>query len=151
MDFGQKKFFVKLIYLISWVFFWPRLFLNFLVHWVSNQNRFTATARLFQLDGLIDQCETILEETINIETVIKYYDAATMYASFPVQNACLKWLRVNLLSHLPEHPTKLRWICLIKFTCVFTEKFCEMHYFFNNLDWFPPMLWNNSSRIRAWW
>merc|ERR1719273_1027950 len=34
-----------------------------------------ATARLFQLDGLIDQCETILEETINIETVIKYYDA----------------------------------------------------------------------------
>ena len=71
-------------------------------------NIFTATARLFQLDGLIDQCETILEETINIETVIKYYDAATMYASFPVQNACLKWLRVNLLSHLPEHPTKLR-------------------------------------------
>ena len=72
------------------------------------KNIFTATARLFQLDGLIDQCETILEETINIETVIKYYDAATMYASFPVQNACLKWLRVNLLSHLPEHPTKLR-------------------------------------------
>ena len=74
------------------------------------KNIFTATARLFQLDGLIDQCETILEETINIETVIKYYDAATMYASFPVQNACLKWLRVNLLSHLPEHPTKLRLV-----------------------------------------
>ena len=69
-----------------------------------------ATATLFQLEGLIDQCETILEETVNIETVIKFYEAAVMYASIRVQRSCIKWLRVNLLSHLPEHPTKLRLI-----------------------------------------
>ena len=69
-----------------------------------------ATATLFQLDGLIDQCASIMEETVNIETVIKYYDAGINYASSKIQEACLIWLQVNLLSHLPEHPAKLRQI-----------------------------------------
>ena len=71
---------------------------------------FFVPATLFQLEGLIDQCETILEETVNIETVIKFYESAAMYASNRVQKACMKWLQVNLLSHLPEHPTKLRTV-----------------------------------------
>ena len=32
-----------------------------------------ATASLFQMDGLADQCANIMEETVNIETVIYIY------------------------------------------------------------------------------
>lgn len=71
-----------------------------------------ATATLFQLDGLIDQCASIMEETVNIETVTKYFDTATMYGSLKIQKACISWLKVNLLSHLPEHPSKLRLISI---------------------------------------
>lgn len=35
-----------------------------------------ATATLFQLEGLIEQCSSIMEETINIETVAKYYETS---------------------------------------------------------------------------
>ena len=42
--------------------------------------------------------------------MIKFYESAAMYASNRVQKACMKWLQVNLLSHLPEHPTKLRTV-----------------------------------------
>lgn len=69
-----------------------------------------ATATLFQLDGLIDQCSSIMDETINIETVVKYHEAGLLYGSARIQQACIQWLKVNLLSHLPEHPAKLRQI-----------------------------------------
>ena len=51
-----------------------------------------------------------MEETINIETVVKYYETAQLYGCGQVQNSCLNWLKVNLLSHLPEHPDKLRQV-----------------------------------------
>ena len=69
-----------------------------------------ATATLIQQDGLIDQCCQIMEETINIETVSKYYETAQLYGCGQVQSSCLNWLKVNLLSHLPEHPDKLRQV-----------------------------------------
>ena len=71
-----------------------------------------AAATLIQQDGLIDQCCQIMEETINIETVSKYYETAQLYGCGQVQNSCLNWLKVNLLSHLPEHPEKLRQVPL---------------------------------------
>ena len=71
---------------------------------------FSAAATLLQQDGLIDQCCQIMEETINIETVVKYYETAQIYGCGQVQNSCLNWLKVNLLSHLPEHPEKLRQV-----------------------------------------
>jgi BTB/POZ domain-containing protein 13 len=63
-----------------------------------------------QLDGLIDQCVLIIEETINVKTVARYYEAATLYGAKNIEKACLAWLKVNLLSHLPEHPEHLREI-----------------------------------------
>ena len=51
-----------------------------------------------------------MDETINIETVVKYYETAMMYGCSSVQESCLQWLKVNLLSHLPEHPDKLRQV-----------------------------------------
>ena len=90
LGFQHPRIFILILREINWIFFVP--------------------ATLFQLEGLIDQCETILEETVNIETVIKFYESAAMYASNRVQKACMKWLQVNLLSHLPEHPTKLRTV-----------------------------------------
>ena len=67
-----------------------------------------AAANLFQLDGLIDQCVAIMEETINVKTVARYYDSASFYGATQVERACLAWLKVNLLSHMPEHPERLR-------------------------------------------
>ena len=62
------------------------------------------------MDGLIDQCVSIMEETINVRTVARYYDSASFYGATHIERACLAWLKVNLLSHLPEHPEHLRAI-----------------------------------------
>ncbi len=67
-----------------------------------------AAATLFQIEGLIVQCLDIMEETINIETVVEYHDMANEYGALGLKNLCMKWLKVNLLSHMPEHPEKLR-------------------------------------------
>ena len=51
-----------------------------------------------------------MEETINVKTVARYYDSASFYGAIHIERACLAWLKVNLLSHLPEHPERLREI-----------------------------------------
>ena len=66
----------------------------------------------FQLDGLIDQCVLIMEETINVRTVARYFETAILYGTKEIETACLNWLKVNLLSHLPEHPEHLRNISI---------------------------------------
>ena len=66
----------------------------------------------FQLDGLIDQCVLIMEETINVRTVARYFETAILYGTKEIEAACLNWLKVNLLSHLPEHPEYLRNISI---------------------------------------
>lgn len=67
-----------------------------------------STAILLQLDGLIDQCVAMMVETINVRTVVHFHEAAALYGCSQVEEACLAWLKVNLLSHMPEHPDKLR-------------------------------------------
>lgn len=69
-----------------------------------------ATATLLQLDGVITQCVEIMEETVNVQTAVKYYEASTEYGVNKVKEACFKWLLVNLLSFLPESPKRLREI-----------------------------------------
>ncbi|PNF30590.1 hypothetical protein B7P43_G06130 [Cryptotermes secundus] len=69
-----------------------------------------ATATLFQLDGIIDQCTEIMIETVNAETAVKYYDAAYEYGVKKVKDVAFKWLLINLLSYFPEQSKNLREI-----------------------------------------
>lgn len=69
-----------------------------------------ATASLFQLEGLISQCLVIMDETVNVETVVSYWEACQTYGCVDLGRTCVEWLTVNLLSHLPDHPTRLREI-----------------------------------------
>ena len=57
-------------------------------------------ATLFQLEGLMDQCLSIMEETINVQTVIKYYETSLLYGTEKIRMECLKWLRVNLVNYI---------------------------------------------------
>lgn len=69
-----------------------------------------ATATLFQLQGLIDQCTEIMIETTNIKTVVPYYNAAVSYGVPEAKMAAKKWLEVNLLGYGWRYPTFLREI-----------------------------------------
>ncbi|XP_076753572.1 germ cell-less [Xylocopa sonorina] len=69
-----------------------------------------ATSTLFQLQGLIDQCTDIMVETINIKTVVPYYNAAVSYGVPVVKTAAKRWLEVNLLGYGWLHPTFLKEI-----------------------------------------
>ncbi|XP_015606242.1 protein germ cell-less isoform X2 [Cephus cinctus] len=69
-----------------------------------------ATATLFQLQGLIDQCTDIMIETTNIKTVVPYYNAAVSYGVPTVRTAARRWLEVNLLGYGWLHPTFLKEI-----------------------------------------
>ena len=69
-----------------------------------------AAATLFQLEGLISQCLVIMDETVNVETVVRYWEACQQYGATQVAGVCVDWLAVNLLSHLPDHPARLREI-----------------------------------------
>ena len=69
-----------------------------------------ATATLFQLQGLIDQCTEIMAETTNIKTVIPYYNAASAYGVPKVKKTCKRWLEVNLMGHCWLHNSFLKEI-----------------------------------------
>jgi len=69
-----------------------------------------AAASLFQLDGLISQCVVIMEETINMATVVKYHDSSVRYGCVQLTKLCLSWLLANLLSIMPDNPPRLREI-----------------------------------------
>lgn len=69
-----------------------------------------ATATLFQLQGLIDQCTEIMAETTNLKTVVPYHNAAVSYGVPKVKNACKRWLEVNLMGHGWNHPAFLKEI-----------------------------------------
>ncbi|XP_052834220.1 germ cell-less protein-like 1 [Octopus bimaculoides] len=74
-----------------------------------------AAARLLQLEDLIQQCESIMKDSISATTVCKYYMGATMYGALDVESQCLQWLQRNLLS--------LREIDLLKdISCELMEK-----------------------------
>ena len=67
-----------------------------------------AAAILLQLDGLIDQCDNIMRETINFKTVVAFHEVSGVYGMTKLREDCLAWLRINMLCHFPEHPEALR-------------------------------------------
>lgn len=69
-----------------------------------------ATATLFQLQGLIDECADIMIQTTNSKTVVPYYNAAVSYGVSTVKAAAKRWLEVNLLAYGFLHPTFLKEI-----------------------------------------
>jgi BTB/POZ domain-containing protein 13 len=69
-----------------------------------------ATATLFELEGIIDQCTDIMIETMNAETAVKYYDAAHECGVKKVKEVAFKWLLINLLSYFPQQSEHLREI-----------------------------------------
>jgi len=69
-----------------------------------------AAASLFQSEGLISQCLVIMDETVNVETVVRYWEACQQYGCVDMSKVCVEWLTVNLLSHLPDHPARFREI-----------------------------------------
>lgn len=56
-----------------------------------------ACASLFSLDGLIEQCQSVMLENINAHTVCSYYDASIIYGVSDVANKCLKWFSNNII------------------------------------------------------
>lgn len=67
-----------------------------------------ATATLFQLQGLIDECTSSMTETINIKTVVPYFNAAISYGVPKVRSACKRWLEVNLVGYCWLYPSFLK-------------------------------------------
>lgn len=71
-----------------------------------------ATATMFQLDGLIEQCAQVMLETLNTETVVQYYTAAREYGLTDLKNECVNWLLVNLTGRFyrTDHFERLKTI-----------------------------------------
>uniref|UniRef100_A0A915KA74 BTB domain-containing protein n=1 Tax=Romanomermis culicivorax TaxID=13658 RepID=A0A915KA74_ROMCU len=59
-----------------------------------------AAATLLQLDCLVSQCADVMLENIRLKYVISYYIASEENGLTAVKEACLKWLRTNLLRWL---------------------------------------------------
>ncbi|KAM9578020.1 germ cell-less protein-like 1 [Trichechus inunguis] len=58
-----------------------------------------ATACLLQVEGLIEQCNETMKETINVKTVCGYYTAAETYGLDSIKAGCFEWLLHNLMTH----------------------------------------------------
>lgn len=56
-----------------------------------------AASSLIQLEGLMQQCEEVMKETICLETVVKYYRAGLLYGLSEVCDQCMAWLQTNLM------------------------------------------------------
>ncbi|XP_023229079.1 germ cell-less protein-like 1 [Centruroides sculpturatus] len=69
-----------------------------------------STATLFQLDGMIQQCAEIMLETINLQTVLLYYEAAEQYGLKKVAEKSFEWLLRNLMIKIQESAPQLRQI-----------------------------------------
>ena len=92
-----------------------------------------ATARLFQLEGVIERCGEVMVETINpevrnflyfyskfyiliinkllfLQTAVQYYEAARQYGVKNVEKVAFDWLLVNLLSYYMNQP---KWLLTI--------------------------------------
>lgn len=69
-----------------------------------------ATATLFQLDELIQLCSELMQETIKLDTVLLYYEAAEQYALVGLKQKCFEWLERNLMFLVHEDPKTLRQI-----------------------------------------
>ena len=47
-----------------------------------------AAASLFGLEGLTSQCLVIMDETVNVETVVRYWEAASQYGCTDLVTTC---------------------------------------------------------------
>ncbi|XP_041364632.1 germ cell-less protein-like 1 [Gigantopelta aegis] len=56
-----------------------------------------AAASLFLLDGLIQQCVSLIKESISVKTVCTYYTASQMYVLPEIETLCFDWLLHNLM------------------------------------------------------
>lgn len=56
-----------------------------------------AAASLFSLEGLLNECEQIMMENVNVKTVFLYYDASITYGLQKVTEKTLKWLTMNIM------------------------------------------------------
>ncbi|XP_077505568.1 germ cell-less isoform X3 [Amblyomma americanum] len=70
-----------------------------------------ASATLFQLDELIELCSEIMGETIELDTVLPYYEVAAQYGLTQLKKKCFEWLERNLMFLVNENPKILRQIC----------------------------------------
>lgn len=57
-----------------------------------------ASATMFQLDSIIDKCREVMIETINPKSAMMYYNAACQYADKKLQETCMQWFLVNLMT-----------------------------------------------------
>ncbi|GFT50732.1 germ cell-less protein-like 2 [Nephila pilipes] len=55
-----------------------------------------ASATLLQLDDLIQQSIEVMKESINIDTVLLYHEAAELYGLVDIKNDTLDWLYKNM-------------------------------------------------------
>ena len=56
-----------------------------------------ASASLLSLEGLIQQCASIMIENINSHSVLAYYEASLTYGVKQVEEKAFKWLCMNLM------------------------------------------------------
>nr|CAD7568627.1 unnamed protein product [Timema californicum] len=71
-----------------------------------------ATAMLFQLDSLIEQCSNIMVKTVNFRTAVQYYEVGVQYGLTEVQNAAFNWLLVNLMISVWKNLVTLKEISI---------------------------------------
>lgn len=69
-----------------------------------------AAATLFQLDDLIDQCLSVMTETISPLTATSYYEAATQYGLQRIKHVAIEWFLINLMTYYPTHTERLSQI-----------------------------------------
>lgn len=61
--------------------------------------RVLATACLLQVEDLIEECEEIMKEAVDVKTVCGYYATAEAYGVESLKTECFNWLLHNLMTH----------------------------------------------------
>lgn len=56
-----------------------------------------AAATLFSLEGLIQQCVSVITETISARTVYVYHTASVMYGQVKLTDICRSWIQNNVM------------------------------------------------------
>ena len=52
---------------------------------------------MLHLDGLMEQCIAVMEDSICFQNVVAYHEASLQYGAKMIGDACHQWLRVNLV------------------------------------------------------
>ncbi len=65
-----------------------------------------ASATLLQLEGLITQCRLLMKETVNLQTVLAYYEAACTYGTTDVEKVTTTRSRRDIPVSIPVSLTQ---------------------------------------------